>query len=133
MFNKNSILRAIAVIGIITLLSLTVLPGCSFVGKADIPEETTTDPFALDTGLTQGCPMCQSLNITGPDDKGFFTCGDCGAQWGTTTEGGLEVYDKDGNPVTPPDSSAGLGSPEAIFSAASAHSRIGRPILSALR
>ena len=107
MFNKNGILRAVAVIGIITMMALTVLPGCSFVGKADIPEETTNDPFALDDTLnTQGCPVCQSTNFTGPDDKGFFTCGDCGATWGTN-DGNYEVYDKDGNLVQLPGVSGG--------------------------
>ncbi len=109
MFTKNGILRAIAVIGIITLMALTVLPGCSFVGKADIPEETTNDPFALDdTMSTQGCPVCQSTNFTGPDDKGFFTCGDCGTKWGTNNDSGnYEVYDKDGNLVQVPGASGG--------------------------
>lgn len=109
MFTKNGILRAIAVIGIITLMALTVLPGCSFVGKADIPEETTNDPFALDdTMSTQGCPVCQSTNFTGPDDKGFFTCGDCGTKWGTNNDSGnYEVYDKDGNLVQVPGATGG--------------------------
>ena len=86
MFNKNSLIRAIAVIGVITMMALVVLPGCSFIGKADVPEEqSTNDPFALDdtvnvgdTGLEQCCPICQSVNFKGPDEMGYFVCNDCG-------------------------------------------------------
>lgn len=114
MFNKNSLIRAIAVIGVITMMALVVLPGCSFIGKADVPEEqSTNDPFALDdtvnvgdTGLEQCCPICQSVNFKGPDEMGYFVCNDCGAQW-AENEQAIDVTMPDGS-VTQLDPSAGL-------------------------
>ena len=49
MFSKNSVIRSIAVISILALMAVVVLPGCTFIGKAELPPETTTqDMFADD-------------------------------------------------------------------------------------
>ncbi len=107
---KNNIIRAIAVIGILTLLTLTVLPGCDFIGQAN-PDNSDTDGNSVsDTangdGLQQCCPICTSTDITGPDADGYFTCNACSAKW-AQDDTKIDVLDEDNNVVTQLDPSAG--------------------------
>ncbi len=98
---KNNIIRAIAVIGILALLTLTILPGCDFIGQADPAEGS--NPNVSDTangdGLQQCCPICTSTDIAGPDADGYFTCNACGAKW-AQDETKIDVLDEDNNVVT---------------------------------
>lgn len=110
MRNKNSLIRAIAVIGVVTLITLIVLPGCNLIGQAD-PDSTTTtaSDVGVDGGYEQCCPICTSTNITGPDADGFYTCNDCSAKWGENeTDDKLDIVDPNGQVVTQLDPSAGL-------------------------
>lgn len=115
MFTKNSLIRAIAVIGILTLMALVVLPGCSFIGKAELPEVSTTqDLFGADDGMIDVgngtddgtnnelcCQYCGSTSFKGPDDKGYYTCNDCGAQWAIGDQV-IDIIKPDGSTVTKP-------------------------------
>ena len=65
---KNNVIRAIAVIGILTLVTLTILPGCNFIGQADPEENTTlsddtTNDVAGGDQFEQCCPICSSTDI----------------------------------------------------------------------
>ena len=105
MISKNSLIKAIAVICVLTLTALTVLPGCNFIGQADVSDETTT---LADAGYQQCCPICQSVNISGPDAEGFYTCNDCSAKW-AQDETKIDVVDPDnGEVITQLNPSAGL-------------------------
>lgn len=104
MNNMNGIIRAIAIVGVITLLTLTALPGCNLIGQADVDDQTTSSTPDTNSGFEQCCPICTSADISGPDAEGFFTCNACGAKWGEN-EDTLEVTLPDGN-VTQLDSAA---------------------------
>lgn len=80
MITKNKIIRAIAVIGILTLVTLTVLPGCNFIGQADPDSTGTTGAGDVDV-MQQGCPICSSTDISGPDADGYITCNACNHKW----------------------------------------------------
>lgn len=77
---KNNFIRAIAVIGILTLVTLTVLPGCNFIGQANPDDSGTTDAMGGDV-IAQGCPICLSTDIAGPDVDGYITCNACNHKW----------------------------------------------------
>ncbi len=95
MNNMNGIIRAIAVVGIIVLLTLTALPGCNLIGQADVEDQSTT-ASDLNSGYEQCCPICTSTDITGPDAEGLFTCNACGAKWGENDDT-IDVTMPDGN------------------------------------
>ncbi len=115
MFTKNSLIRTIAVISILALMTLVVLPGCSFIGKAELPEVSTTqDLFGADGGMIDVgngtgdgtnnedcCQYCGSTSFKGPDDRGYFTCNECGAQW-AIGEQVIDIIKPDGSVITKP-------------------------------
>ncbi len=105
---KNNVIRAIAVIGILTLVTLTILPGCNFIGQADPEENTTlgdTSDLANGNGFEQCCPICSSTDITGPDAEGFFVCNACGQKW-TQDDSSVDIIGDDGSVVTQLDANA---------------------------
>lgn len=108
---KSNIIRAIAVIGILTLVTLTVLPGCNFIGQADPDNAGTTlgDASNMVNGdsLQQCCPICSSTDIAGPDAEGYFVCNACGQKW-TQDDSTIDVIGDDGSVVTQLDPSAGF-------------------------
>ncbi len=104
---KNNLLRAIAVVGILTLLTLTVLPGCSFIGQAEPENSAETTAGEVNAEAQQCCPICTSTDITGPDDAGYFVCNECGNKW-IQNDDVIDVVDVDsGEVVTQLDASAG--------------------------
>ncbi len=97
---KNNFIRAIAVIGILTLVTLTVLPGCNFIGQANPDDSNTTDAMNGDT-IQQGCPICSSADIAGPDADGYITCNACNHKW-LQNDVADDVIVDDGNDVVVP-------------------------------
>ncbi len=100
---KNSIIRAVAVIGILTLLTLTVLPGCNFIGQADpddaaVNTEAPSDIINVGGEALQTCPICSSTDITGPDEEGYFVCNSCSNRW-IQNEDTVDIVDDDGEVI----------------------------------
>ncbi|MBR5262319.1 MAG: DUF4474 domain-containing protein [Clostridia bacterium] len=107
---KNKVIRAISVIGILTLVTLTILPGCNFIGQAEPEEGTTTtsgDITDVNGGDTfeQCCPICSSTDIAGPDAEGYYVCNACGQKW-TQDDTTVDIIGDDGSVVTQLDASA---------------------------
>lgn len=96
MKNMNGIIRAIAIVGVITLLTLTALPGCNLIGQADVDDQTTSPSADVNSGFEQCCPICTSADISGPDAEGFYSCNACGAKWGENNDQ-IDVTMPDGN------------------------------------
>lgn len=107
MESKKQIIKAVAAIGAAVMTAVTILPGCNLVGQSKTDEPTTLVTDAVNTVC---CPVCNSTNVTGPDDKGFYTCNDCGGKWDLNkTNNTVEVVDDSGDVVAtvPATTSAG--------------------------
>jgi len=102
MNSKNRLIRSIAIIGILVMVIVTVLPGCNFIGQAGNDGE----PLVDDAGNELCCPVCKSINISGPDDEGYYICDDCSQKW-QYNDTQLDVVDDAGNVVDTMDSNAG--------------------------
>ncbi len=106
MENKKRTIRLIAMVCALTLIILTALPGCTFIGQAkneDITKATVVD----NAGNQLCCPICRSTDITEGAD-GTYTCNSCGKQWKyDQTKNQINVVDSDGNVISTVDTSAG--------------------------
>ena len=106
MENKGRRTRLIAIVCVLTLIILTILPGCNFIGQTKKNEGTAT-PVVDQLGNQLCCPVCQSTNITDNGD-GTYTCNDCGKQWKyDQTVNQIDVIDQNGNTIGTLDTNAG--------------------------
>lgn len=105
MEKKNSSIRIISVICVLTLIILTIFPGCNLVGQTKEGGDTT--PVVDDQGNELCCPLCKATDITDNGD-GKYTCNICNHTWGfDQSTGQIDVVDNDGNVVDTLDPSAG--------------------------
>ena len=79
MENKGRKTRLISIICVLTLIILTILPGCNFIGQTK-KNDGAAEPVIDQMGNQLCCPVCQSTNIKDNGD-GTYTCNDCGKQW----------------------------------------------------
>lgn len=106
MDNKRRSIRLIAMVCVLTLVILTALPGCTFIGQAK-NEDITKAPLVDDAGNQLCCPICQSTDITEGAD-GTYTCNSCGKQWKyDQTQNQIDVVDNNGNVISTLDPAAG--------------------------
>ena len=127
--NKNRIIRAVAVICVLTLTALTVLPGCNFIGQTDPNAvDNTGDVSASDVNVNSNelcCPVCSTTDITGPDADGYYVCNSCGAKW-TYDEDKIDIVNDNGDVITTLNSSAGYVSNSGSGSGSSGNKTTGK-------
>lgn len=106
MENKGKSLRIISIICVLTLVVLTILPGCNFIGQTK-KNDGAVAPVVDDMGNQLCCPICQSTDIT-DDGNGTYTCNACGNQWKyDQTANQIDVIDESGNTIQTMDVNAG--------------------------
>ena len=106
MENKGKSLRIISIICVLTLIVLTILPGCNFIGQTK-KNDGAVAPVVDDMGNQLCCPICQSTDIT-DDGNGTYTCNACGNQWKyDQTANQIDVIDDSGNTIQTMDVNAG--------------------------
>lgn len=106
MENKGRKTRLISIICVLTLIILTILPGCNFIGQSK-KEDVTNAPVVDQMGNQLCCPVCQSTNIKDNGD-GTYTCNDCGKEWKyDQTVNQIDVIDQNGNTIGTLDTNAG--------------------------
>ncbi len=106
MENKGRKTRLISIICVLTLIILTILPGCNFIGQTK-KNDGAADPVIDQMGNQLCCPVCQSTNIKDNGD-GTYTCNDCGKQWKyDQTVNQIDVIDQNGNTIGTIDTNAG--------------------------
>ena len=106
MENKGKSLRIISIICVLTLVVLTILPGCNFIGQTK-KHDGAVAPVVDDMGNQLCCPICQSTDIT-DDGNGTYTCNACGNQWKyDQTANQIDVIDESGNTIQTMDVNAG--------------------------
>lgn len=106
MENKGRKTRLISIICVLTLVILTILPGCNFIGQTK-KNNGAADPVIDQMGNQLCCPVCQSTNINDNGD-GTYTCNDCGKQWKyDQTVNQIDVIDQNGNTIGTLDQNAG--------------------------
>lgn len=107
MENKGRKTRLISIICVLTLIILTILPGCNFIGQTKKNDGAASDPVIDQMGNQLCCPVCQSTNIKDNGD-GTYTCNDCGKQWKyDQTVNQIDVIDQNGNTIGTIDTNAG--------------------------
>lgn len=105
MENKRNSIRVISVICTLSLIILTLFPGCSLVGQTR--EGGNVTPVVDDQGNELCCPYCKSTDITQNAD-GTYTCNICNQIWGfDQSTGQIDVVDLAGNIIDTLDPSAG--------------------------
>lgn len=106
MENKGRKTRLISIICVLTLIILTILPGCNFIGQSK-KDDVTNAPVVDQMGNQLCCPVCQSTNIKDNGD-GTYTCNDCGKEWKyDQTVNQIDVIDQNGNTIGTLDTNAG--------------------------
>lgn len=106
MENKGRKTRPISIICVLTLIILTILPGCNFIGQSK-KDDVTNAPVVDQMGNQLCCPVCQSTNIKDNGD-GTYTCNDCGKEWKyDQTVNQIDVIDQNGNTIGTLDTNAG--------------------------
>ena len=106
MENKGRKTRLISIICVLTLIILTILPGCNFIGQSK-KEDVTNAPVVDQMGNQLCCPVCQSTNIKDNGD-GTYTCNNCGKEWKyDQTVNQIDVIDQNGNTIGTLDTNAG--------------------------
>lgn len=106
MENKGKSLRIISIICVLTLIVLTILPGCNFIGQTK-KNDGAVAPIVDDMGNQLCCPICQSTDIK-DDGNGTYTCNACGNQWKyDQTANQIDVIDDSGNTIQTMDVNAG--------------------------
>lgn len=106
MENKGRKTRLISIICVLTLIILTILPGCNFIGQTK-KNDGAAEPVIDQMGNQLCCPVCQSTNIKDNGD-GTYTCNDCGKQWKyDQTVNQIDVIDQNGNTIGTLDTNAG--------------------------
>ena len=106
MENKGRKTRLISIICVLTLIILTILPGCNFIGQTK-KNDGAAEPVIDQMGNQLCCPVCQSTNIKENGD-GTYTCNDCGKQWKyDQTVNQIDVIDQNGNTIGTLDTNAG--------------------------
>ena len=106
MENKGRKTRLISIICVLTLVILTILPGCNFIGQTK-KNDGAAEPVIDQMGNQLCCPVCQSTNIKDNGD-GTYTCNDCGKQWKyDQTVNQIDVIDQNGNTIGTLDTNAG--------------------------
>ena len=106
MENKGRKTRLISIICVLTLIILTILPGCNFIGQTK-KNDGAAEPVIDQMGNQLCCPICQSTNIKDNGD-GTYTCNDCGKQWKyDQTVNQIDVIDQNGNTIGTLDTNAG--------------------------
>ncbi|HAX82940.1 MAG TPA: hypothetical protein DCY15_00055 [Ruminococcaceae bacterium] len=106
MENKGRKTRLISIICVLTLIILTILPGCNFIGQTK-KNDGAADPVIDQMGNQLCCPVCQSTNIKDNGD-GTYKCNDCGKEWKyDQTVNQIDVIDQNGNTIGTLDTNAG--------------------------
>lgn len=106
MENKGRKTRLISIICVLTLIILTILPGCNFIGQTK-KNDGVADPVIDQMGNQLCCPVCQSTNITDNGD-GTYKCNDCSKEWKyDQTVNQIDVIDQNGNTIGTLDTNAG--------------------------
>lgn len=106
MENKGKKTRLISIICVLTLIILTILPGCNFIGQTK-KNDGVADPVIDQMGNQLCCPVCQSTNITDNGD-GTYKCNDCSKEWKyDQTVNQIDVIDQNGNTIGTLDTNAG--------------------------
>lgn len=108
MENKGRKTRVISIICVLTLIILTIFPGCNLIGQTKKDSGTLSTPLVDDNGNQLCCPICQSTNITDNKD-GSYTCNDCGNHWKFDQSANvIDVIDNNGNTIGTVDTNAGF-------------------------
>lgn len=106
MENKGRKTRLISIVCVLTLIILTILPGCNFIGQTK-KNNGSAAPVVDQLGNQLCCPVCQSTNITDNGD-GTYKCNDCGKEWKyDQTVNQIDVIDQNGNTIGTLDTNAG--------------------------
>lgn len=106
MENKGKSLRIISIICVLTLVVLTILPGCNFIGQTK-KNDGAVAPVVDDMGNQLCCPICQSTDIK-DDGNGTYTCNACGNQWKYDQAANqVDIVDDSGNTIQTMDVNAG--------------------------
>lgn len=106
MENKGKSLRIISIICVLTLIVLTILPGCNFIGQTK-KNDGAVAPVVDDMGNQLCCPICQSTDIK-DDGNGTYTCNACGNQWKYDQAANqVDIVDDSGNTIQTMDVNAG--------------------------
>lgn len=106
MENKGKKTRLISIICVLTLIILTILPGCNFIGQTK-KNDGAAEPVIDQMGNQLCCPVCQSTNIKDNGD-GTYKCNDCGKEWKyDQTVNQIDVIDQNGNTIGTLDTNAG--------------------------
>lgn len=106
MENKGRKTRLISIICVLTLIILTILPGCNFIGQTK-KNDGAADPVIDQMGNQLCCPVCQSTNITDNGD-GTYKCNDCSKEWKyDQAVNQIDVIDQNGNTIGTLDTNAG--------------------------
>lgn len=106
MENKGKSLRIISIICVLTLIVLTILPGCNFIGQTK-KNDGAVAPIVDEMGNQLCCPICQSTDIT-DDGNGTYTCNACGNQWKYDQAANqVDIVDDSGNTIQTMDVNAG--------------------------
>ncbi len=107
MENKGRKTRVISIICVLTLIILTIFPGCNLIGQTKKDAGTLATPLIDANGNQLCCPICQSTNITDNKD-GSYTCNDCGNNWKfDQSTNVIDVIDDNGNTIGTVDTNAG--------------------------
>ncbi len=106
MENKGKSLRIISIICVLTLIVLTILPGCNFIGQTK-KNDGAVAPIVDEMGNQLCCPICQSTDIK-DDGNGTYTCNACGNQWKYDQAANqVDIVDDSGNTIQTMDVNAG--------------------------
>lgn len=106
MENKGKSLRIISIICVLTLIVLTILPGCNFIGQTK-KNDGAVAPVVDEMGNQLCCPICQSTDIK-DDGNGTYTCNACGNQWKYDQAANqVDIVDDSGNTIQTMDVNAG--------------------------
>ena len=103
---KNRFIRTVAIIGALVILVLTALPGCNFIGQSNKGNVGDNGALVDAAGNELCCPMCKSIDISGPDADGYYICNSCGQKWQYDNTQ-VNVVDASGNVVSSMDANAG--------------------------
>lgn len=105
--NKTRTVKAVAIVCILTLMSLIVLPGCNFIGQTDENTSAGGTTAVVDAnGNELCCPVCSKTDITGPDADGNYVCNSCGAKW-SYDDDKIDIVNDNGDVITQLDASSG--------------------------
>lgn len=105
MEKKNSSISIISVICVLTLIILTIFPGCSLVGQTK--EGGNAAPVVDSQGNQLCCPYCKSTAITDNGD-GKYSCDICQKTWSfDLSTGQIDVVDNSGSVIDTLDPNTG--------------------------